>query len=89
LAVVPTVAWWWRVLRVAWIIGIVVGMAWGVASAQGAADDELAPLLSDRELASGMAERLAERQQSWPSGRTRELFRTYRQWLTYLGRTGL
>jgi len=77
------------VLRIAWIVGFVVGMAFGVASAQGAADDEHAPLLGDRAVATLMAERLAERQQSWPSGRTRELFRTYRQWLAYLGRNGL
>jgi hypothetical protein len=77
------------VLRIAWILGIVVGMALGVASAQGAADDDLAPVLGARAFAAVMAERLAERQQSWPSGRTRELFRTYRQWLAYLGRAGL
>lgn len=75
--------------RIAWIVGIVVGLAFGGASAQGAADDDLAPVLGARAFAAVMAERLAERQQSWPSGRTRELFRTYRQWLAYLGRAGL
>jgi len=77
------------VLRIAWIVGFVVGMAFGVASAQGVADDEHAPLLGDRAVATLMAERLAERQQSWPSGRTRELFQTYRQWLAHLGRAGI
>jgi hypothetical protein len=77
------------VRRIVWIVGIVVGLAFGGASAQGAADDELAPVLGARAFATVMAERLAERQSSWPSGRTRELFRTYRQWLAYLGRAGL
>jgi hypothetical protein len=79
------------VRRIAWIVGIVgmvVVMAFG-ASAQGVPDDEHAPVLGARAFATVMAERLAERQSSWPSGRTRELFRTYRQWLAYLGRTGL
>ncbi len=75
--------------RIAWIVGIVVGLGFGTAWAQGGAADDPAPLMSSRELATGMATRLAERQQSWPSSRTRELFREYRQWLAHLGRAEL
>jgi hypothetical protein len=76
-----------RIVRIA---GFVALTWWGGVAAQGAVGDtDTTPLLGARELATGMAERLAERQQSWPSGRTRELFRTYRQWLAHLGRAGL
>lgn len=74
---------------IVWFVGTVLWLGGGAALAQGVADDSLAPLPSVRELARVQASNLAARQESWPSGRTRELFHSYRAWLAYLGRHGL